>query len=104
MFYAMMFLLFAGCDDKKQEEATEPEKKNDEIDCLKACQTISADVRKGPSYIKFHWKNQGYPEELRCFEAAIEEAKEPYLEAGCKEKGIAKCEVSCKKMTEREKK
>jgi len=101
MVLAMMISLMVACSESAPEEKTEPEEKKKEISCLDACKMIQADSRKGPPFIQFHWKNQGNPEYLRCFEAAIEQNMIPD-ELQCKEKAIGKCEKSCKKMTERE--
>ena len=101
MVFALMISLLAACSESTTEEKTEPEQKKKEISCLDACTMIQADDRKGPPFIRFHWKTQGNPEYTRCFEAAIEQNMIPG-ELKCKEKAIAKCEKSCKKMTERE--
>ena len=102
MIFVAMISLLASCSEPATEEEPEPEKKEKKkIECIDACKMIQADQRKGPPFIQFHWKNEGNPEYQRCFKEAISDSKFP-KEMQCEEKALAKCETSCKKMTERE--
>ena len=101
MIGIFMFTLMTACSETDAEEPVDEKPKKEEISCMDACKMIQADPRKGPPFIQFHWKTQGNPEYQRCFEAAIEQSMIPE-ELKCKDKALAKCETSCKKMTERE--